>query len=565
MLEIDTPVVLVLSAGVSDLQPIIIDEQGKRHRAHLRKNARRLHQALLDGSITASISDKDEDLALPEWQLDLHRSVENEPISADSVTSFADSDGNPVVAEFECEEAKVTFVAPKLTGLHRRLLDECSKGRKIVALRVISTHREPTERYAADEPIALGNVLLDWFTPVCPDPGARCEIVVLEGKESLESNAANEQPELPAFVAERIDACLFELARAYPNAGLILAINGGMPPIKEYIAASARLYFRSDLIERSVHIRGRGETTPPSRPTLAEEARARRGALLHLRRGGFVEAYATAIEFHHHSGAESWVKPLQQAAAFMNRNESLRQYSPDLPILRTLAELQSKPPNRCLIPALRTEAALHAGHWPEAINWSMTFFDAALLDAIERNLPEGSNILDRQRRIEWAQGQTPPSYLMGDFQTIPLKKQHGRIYRFDVLGASVKMWLKFIAQRHFYALDDAYTQRNETGNSLRDYRNLNTHNRLTERELDEACDLFRSRHIWAVGTKAPGNAFLGQPLVSNVLTYLLRLENVGIDSPRDLYSKLIEDLEGRILAPNRPVPCATRTPPFVAV
>ena len=571
MSESDGRSVLVIAAGVSDLQPIIKNSDGERRRSTVGRNIRWLHQALLDRDLKAHISVAKADLELRECRLDLEplRAIEGSN-NADAIRLFTNGLHGDVAFERADDAETLRFVAPKLAGLWQRTRWERIRP---VAIRIITTRRAASSSFGKGEPVALGAVLSKWFAEICPQADIR-EVAVLQGDETLEAESGTEQLDLPRAVVHRIDQCFLGLARDYGDAKVILAINGGMPPVKEYIAASARLYFRGRPIERSVHLRDRGETRQFVRPSVAEEARARLASLLHLRMGGFVEAYASAIEFHNSRDAASWVEPLRIAAGFLNSNRNLAFANTGNSGLDSFAALAALQTRRCLIPALRTEAALHAGHWPEAINWTMTLFDAAMLDAIEKTLPTGCRIADRERLIFWPlDADRPPRYLLEQpprrqavlearSKNRPKEWQQlglGVVYRFDALGAATPLWLDFVEEQS--AQNKSPLRRLHVAMvKARNYRNLNTHNRLSESELQKACTLFRRKQLWAESTCDPGEAFLGRPSVEAVLQWLL-----GVASPKLLYLDLVRTLEARLLDHSMFNPdSAGASPPFVA-
>ena len=542
-------ILLVVTAGLTDLQPLVETSAGKRMRAHLRRGVRFLHERLLDGSQAWRIETSPEFDDLPEIKL--------EPTALDlAAPIWLDTEQKDYAEYVRGDQGELILIAPKLAGVWRKLA--ASPGR-LRALLLLTTERVADSPRGLEEPIALGQVLSDWFAQL---PGVpRPDITItqyLRGRETLEGKGTG--PVAPE-IADRIEQAVRKQVCNQPEATMWLAITGGLPQVKEIISAAARLHARR--VENAFHT----ETGAQGFVTLSpvDSLRARRIALHYVRRGGFIEAHAAAFEFHDDPAAQRWVGPLALAASLFNQN-------PTLHISQTNAR-ETLPPEslkriadqghlRCLLPALRAEAALQAGRWLEAINLTLTFHDAAFLDCIA-NLP-GASLYDRKRQIEFAPGQNPPPSLIeagclldpANDQLLPaqVKQRNLRRFKYNAVGKRViDAWSTVIGLSSLDALRVAVNMtepivqgkgdRYET--SPAQYRNINTHNTLTGSEIDAARRLFVDRGLWNVAPTRPGNAFLAQPVICALLRNLLP----AVAEPADLYRELVRDLLARLLDP----------------
>ena len=551
--RIPKPILLVITAGITDLQPLVNTDDGRRLRATIKRNNRLFHEALLAAlragspariSVDAADETRDEtDLNLPNPEGGAA------PIFDPERPLWLDAEQQHYI-DFVREGEALVLVAPKLGNVWRRLKET---GTQLAACLVFTTRRDASSRFGPEEPVALGPLLLDWFRPLCREPVDLRVVEYLQGNETMED--LERRVSLSFTAAGRIESALRKLHLDHPEADLMLAINGGLPPVKDFVAAAVRLSFPAKRIGNTLLHTVTGTDSGAARPGPAEAARVRRLALWHVRHGGFVEAHAVALEFHDDTEAAAWVRPLGYAADLINRNLGIRS-DPHVQPPKSLRHLAERQSFRCLIPALRTEAALQGGHWPEAINWSVSFFDAFLLDAIEKCLPSGARLQDRERRIVWPAGLTPDAALLrGEYPA--LKHQGGNNYEYDTMGRSAGAWFSWIASNELRALREAIQAGEE---SPRAYRNLNTHSRLTKHELEKACNAFRHARLWAETIDGPSTAFLSQPLVHNALVWLLDDKD-----PAHLYRDLVQDLEGLLLDPERgaTMPHA-HSPAFVA-
>lgn len=542
---LEDPSMLVISAGISDLQPLIITDDGRRLRALVQRNNRRWHEAILAGCVGAVISDVAADVSLPEVQIVLP----DTPF--DSAATIRLADEPECSAMLVKHRGALVLAAPKLFALREQIR---ASGPILSACLVFYTHRHDSGPFAAEEPVALGSLLCDWFRPLCR-PGAYIETVpYLIGAETLED--PQRHLALGPHPVTRIEAALRQLYRLQPSACVLLAAEGGPPSVKEYLVAATTLFFPSERVlryQRTALITGT-VLTPPS---LMEAVLARRQARSHVRRGSFAEAWAIAEPFDHDLTHSKWVNPLFYASQFFSRQ--LIEADPERGALpQSLKRFDAKRTSRSLWVALRVEAALRRQSWIEAINATITFFDCLLLDAIEKCLPKGAQLDDRRRLLHWPDVFPLPQSLCDESFWV-LEPIGPSLYRYDAVGRAQAQWLAWIDEPTLEALayalmGPARTARATVGPALvaghgalptpLSYRHLNTHNRLTAEELEKARQCFVQSGLWAATGASLGAIFLEQPLIRDALGWLL-----DEPDPVRYYRDLVYELEQALLDP----------------
>lgn len=533
-------ILLIITAGLSDLQPLVITSDGTRKRAHLRRGTRKLHEKLADGTLPWHI---DTDLGLerlPEIKLDApHFDLDAPHFDLKAPIWLNAEQEDYVVYDYDRnEQGALIFVAPKLVKVWKRLAAEPGR---LQGTLILATDRAADSPHGRDEPIALGTVLSQWFQQL---PGAHTSTIetYLRGQETLEG--AGIGPVAPE-IAERIEKAIRRQVAELPNAAVWLANGGGLPQIKDVVAAAARLFARQ--VENAYRTENGAEGVVTLTPS--DALRARRVALHYVRRGGFVEAHTAAFEFHDDPAAQRWVKPLAHVARLFNQNPTDDLGVADHTVPHSLAVIAKHGNIRCLLPALRTEAAIRAERWLEAMNWTITFHDAAFLDFIAA-LP-GVTLFDRCRQIEF--GTPPPDQRLinSDCLTWSEALRGNRIrYRYDALGRLTDIWADVINKSSLYSLHKAVSD----GAAVRNLRNTNTHNTLNNDEIEAAKTLFVARGLWNLDAPTFGGAFIGRPLISDVLRDLLPEHT----EPTSLYRELVCDLVARLIDPTAVINGARR-------
>lgn len=542
---LEDPSMLVISAGISDLQPLIVTDDGRRQRAVVQCNNRQWHEAILTGRLGAFISNTAADVDLSEVRV-AFPDTPFDPAAALLLPSTPEHS-----ARLVRHQGALVLTAPKLFALREHIR---ASGPILSACLVFYTHRDGNGPFAAEEPVALGSLLCDWFRSLCR-PDAHVEAIpYLIGTETLED--PQRHLALGPHPVARIEAALRQCYRIQPGACVLLAAEGGPPSVKEYLSAATTLFFPPERVlryQRTALISGMA-VAPPS---LMEAVRARAQARSHVRRGGFAEAYAVAKPFDRAPDHTAWVSPLCYASQFFSRQHL--EVDPDRGMLpQSLQRLDTKRTSRSLWVALRVEAALHRQSWVEAINATITFFDCLLLDAIEKCLPRGAQLDDRRRLLYWPDTLPLPQPLCDESFWV-LEPIGPSLYRYDAVGRAQAKWLAWIDEPTLEALvhalmGPARAAKASTAQAMMagseplptplSYRHLNTHNRLNAEELEKARQCFVQNGLWAAIDISPGYAFLGQPLIRDALGWLLEEPN-----PARYYRDLVHELEQALLDP----------------
>jgi hypothetical protein len=161
--RIPKPILLVITAGVTDLQPLVNTDDGRRLRATIKRNNRLFHEALLAAlragspariSVDAADETRDEtDLNLPNPEGGAA------PIFDPERPLWLDAEQQHCI-DFVREGEALVLVAPKLGNVWRRLKET---GTQLAACLVFTTRRDASSRFGPEEPVALGPLLLTGF------------------------------------------------------------------------------------------------------------------------------------------------------------------------------------------------------------------------------------------------------------------------------------------------------------------------------------------------------------------------------------------------------------------
>lgn len=555
-------IILAITAGTTDLQLVLQDNFGQLHRGYFATKNRMLHQALLDEKIVFQT-------------LDLDPKSLSERILADPTGDTLNPEAELSVLGDEqiklkwlSDQGKYFLLLPKLAGLKKRLALE---GLRISELVVFNTQRNASlPRIGSNEPIAAWKAISESFAQLMEKPGSECKAInVAVEFESLEDKTTGL---LMQAAVDRIDAYFKTVSTDLPKANLALALNGGPPSIRSYVLDAAQLYFPTDNIE--VYLSTQTSFFKPGLPSPGEIARIRRLALHLIQRGGFVEAYGATLDIQNTPNKYDWLQLLQQASDLFSGNLSNIKTTTRF---AAMEEIKHHIKYRCLLPAFRAEAALHAQRHVEAIAWSITFFDAALLDGIEKKFDAKYNDLNRTITINT----TPPTHTSDGLapHLINIIKK-GPPFKCNTMGDKGEEWIKSIGtpietlfntiskeisnnnQEIFLNTEIsnannassyfAETSRDSADNtagsrssySIKQYRNINAHSRLSEQELNNARSAFQTAGLWAPEPwQKQGQAFLSRPLIADVLDWLL-----GIDAAA-LYESLVAELTKALLTP----------------
>lgn len=541
-----TDLILFYTVGITDLQVLMTRADGTLMRGVIEKGeVRTFHQALLDGVLSYQIEE--------DWTLDDKKfptvkcSVTVDPNQLSGFT--LKSEEGDLNGWFQ--DGRVRLFPAKLAATHQTL--KTSNGYRLVGAVGFSTYRDNR----TDEPIALGKILADWFA-ACLVSGESETVNYLDG--DMETPGKGRDAPFNRLAAQRIETAIRKAHDKHPDAIAWAMLVGGIPAAKDVVAAALGLHFPTVLQGQKMEGDSLRQVTAFSP---SDALRARRIARAFVRRGRFVEAAAVACEYVADEFDCEWALPLQLTARLFVDNP-LRDYHEKplggLPkghlqasicneetheksqkaLPSDLVKLARHWELRALLPAIRAEAALAAGRYLEAINWSLTFFDAALLDGIGKT--QGT-LNDRRKTIDY-HGK-PPNPRLFDPPTNndrrPCLEQNGRYYRYDTGGPRNSIWANVIQSPGLAALNTQLQTPDRHGKKPAGYRNLNTHLVLTTEELKDAIELFKSRDIWNIGTAIqPGQRFIGSKWVRPVF------KDIGFDDAADVYGSLVRELMSKL-------------------
>jgi hypothetical protein len=540
-------ITLFFTAGVSDLK--FVAECGEllelaRPRTPVPDYAsiRAVHQALLDR--------KHEICVCPFDAVELPESTGKSDINfwkGDDPLSRAPIGGNMVEYPLlRTADGRLVLVADKLRSAWQSL----SASARVVAVVGFRTWR-PDRR---DEPIAAEEIIFHRLVAAtCPSHSDLINYV--------EGNDSKDAP-FTASAVKRIDLgvrkCRDKLGKEAVSP--LLAVSGGVPGIKEVLRAAVELHFgpAQSLLEREG---GPAAFFGAPQDTLI----ARRHALDFVRRGAFIEAAAVAQPFHADEEAcDGWVRPLRCAARLLDGNP-VAAYANDIhpacaehwergkpapaflrEIARTIVPGPGKPQLRCLLVSIRTEAALRSGRFADAICLTVTFFDAAMRDAIEQKfgvfseendqLIKLSRTLSRKEQtalVDTTPYRERPDFKKGRYPCLILQERRSSLWRVYSSTAHDRIWCRKLGpelQKLRVALDAEIDCK-----TLRDIRNQIMHNVLTDEQLTRGQRMCEELGLWSNGS------FLAGKHATAVVT------ERGCSGGTKAYDRIVGELENALL------------------
>lgn len=536
---------LITNCGRTDLQVLARNKKDELVRAKLSgPRLRAYHQALLDGRINYCFGPEHVELPNKRLTIRLEDPREDDPPSTEYVMSMdsgcrleTDEDGNIVLIP-----AKLVPVAREI----QRGMQEHSL-RFAGALIFYTRRDDPAAWGYCEEPIALGPLFKKWladFLKVSPD----CidTLPFLTGSMLAEDDSG--RPGLVVQAAARIDDAIKCAAQNYPFAQAWLALRGGMKDASAVITESAAYRFAGEPQVFSVSEHGKidfADTLKKMPPEPAASLRVRRVAAQLIRRGDFLGAHAATSElgdFAQGGNDRLWVDMLRLAADYFAGG-----LPSDDPVPDFLSDVAKPNPKlRCLAPAMRAEAALSAGHFPEAIVWSLGFADAAMIDCIERWV--GSDLDDLSQTFRQGQPsedlkraarlEVPSKEADKEKKNLALRQDTSDLALFHYRAGSFYdgKWLKILGNAApalcelHRQIDDA----GEDGISPNTVRNKLVHSRISRKQIDATVRTLRSRRLWALDHSNcnPGDLFLAQPKVAAVF------HELGMDNASARYTLL---------------------------
>jgi disulfide oxidoreductase YuzD len=528
--------ILFVNSGRTDLQ-VLIQENGECYRVETAKeNLRAFHQALLDskngknGGQSYHISDnsvkkhRNYDAIWENEQLHLKKRRENT-----TETKIA-----TIVTD---EQGSIQLVSAKLL----RVVENLKKDYQVIKAVVFYTHRENDRK----EPIAVGEILADWlkdyFSLTTDDVSY---VNILQNRNRIESPDERDYP-VNRDTVKIIDRTVRKLAKSADKNCIACVSAAGMQDVKNLIKACVRFHFnpwQERFMEMEVKEREDKAVKINQIPTAVNSFHAREHAIALIQQGDFSGAYGAVKHLEKDSDEKVWVKKVADVSAYFGGQLEYREDLPDY--LKYFAKRESP---RCLLVAMRTEAALLSGRIADAISLTCTFFDAAMLDAIEQNQPIYP-INEIELRIIYKSGNTPDPKLNSSKCLNNNKFREEDHYRYaPIMGNRIKIWLEVMGENVKYlqiyrdTLDEEISIDGLEKQKPKNLRNINTHSLLKSGQLEMAKQLFVKAGFWKIDTKPfAGSGFLAQPLVNNVLKKLKQ------DNVSQRYSQLIEGVCGEL-------------------
>lgn len=519
--------VLFVTAGRTDLQLLLPDETGHRTRQVQIPHAstRIFHKALLNGGIKYCI---DTSLSGKQVQIiELHE-IEQQKIDLKIAQNA---------------RGHIILTPGKLSRVVAQL--KKSPDTKVVAVIVFNTHRDTfpanTPNDIKEEPIAVGKVLAGWlaqeFDLKCANlPGEEYIGIGLSGwinyldGEMLQEGSGRDFP-LNREAVRRVDRIIQRAAGWQKDLHGCLTLGGGIPQFKAVVLAAAHYRFAkriSNWYEPRIDQPYFGDIAPGCQESL----QAREHASDLLQKGDFAGAYGAVVYLNTDSAEQSWVRRLEQANQYF---AGMLTDQTDLPDY--LHALLKKP--RCLLAAMRAEAALWAERIPEAIAWTCTFFDAALLDFIESRLEGMNGLDDLSRTLNY----TPLNLeALDQLKAAKCLSRSGPTYKYDTMGNKVETWLSIIGSsaldNYSRALNSGQNNQASQDPSPKRFRNLNIHSIIPYGQMEQAQAVFHQCLLWSADPRdIRGHYFIGQPLACSIL------QELGVPDPATLYSNLLEGLQ----------------------
>lgn len=517
--------VLFATVGTNDLQ-VVVEREGNAVRAEVARGLRAWHEAMLDGRLGYVVDAS---------RVGLSRADGGLTFDAKS-TTFSEE----VVTDGE----KIVLVPAKLAEVARSL---ASKYRVRAAV-VFATRRERGVPKTEGEPVAAGRILSAWLASEFAlkagvnvgelGDGIAGWVDILRGREQTDGTGRDDATH-DAAVA-RIDAVVREASRWWKDPSACVSPGGGMGEFKEPLVACVRYRFGHGRawVEQASQLASGGSAVWSSAeptPTPMESFRAREHATQLIEAGDFTGA-AGVVSHLLGTREAAWARPVIEVAWYLMGRGALGTVTDARPYLQPLVDGGAP---RCLLSAVRAEAALRGGRIPEAIAWTCTFFDAALLDFMEKKLCARRDDLDdleSKITIQPAAMPPPTSPLWHKGCLKDLNPPVPSSYRYNTNGKRGE-WLGFLG---VVALNEYNTalEHPTHGRKPRQLRNANTHALLLPAEMRRVEDVFVHAGLWNMaGAGAGGGRLLWPRSPANKV-----LEALGVSAPAGLYPGLVEDL-----------------------
>ena len=537
-----TKTLLIVTCGDTDLQAAVLDNGVERHIEFAKGQQREAHEILLAMSPPPMFDEKPADnkkvknfLARPD----------KGSFRVEGVPSGADA--RPTLVE------PMTIVPAKLAGLPKALRERPEGAIAPSTVVVFNTKRDKDDH----EPIAAGPLIAKWLGDVFGLVAAIKEGDIGDRKSGWinylvrEMRAEGEEREgfNPRAVAI-IDRALEELRQMLRNSGqdvtfanVCFAMDGGMPNFREQIRAIARFRFpEAKFWSWSRPERKEGSLTEARIVySPAESFRARQTVRDFVGRGEFHAAWGAAQALKNSRMDRNWIRLLDKTWGLFDGRRDASDFFMNIVRLKPF-DSGTEPPT-CLIPALRAEAALRSNRIQEAISWTSSFHDSALVDCI-KSLAFVSEVTPSRSKISFC-SEIPVQLLNIDYKKKCLEERTSggiRGWYYLTGGDRNEIWYDICKNTQLRAYNVLMRKSINYQPSVANIRNSLIHSSVLPEEMQLARNICIQMGLWA-STPNTGFWFLKQQPVTAVMASLsLRL---SIDAAC-IYQGLIDELVNAI-------------------
>ncbi|MEK8019569.1 MAG: hypothetical protein VSS75_022065, partial [Candidatus Parabeggiatoa sp.] len=374
------PLILFINGGRTDVQ-VVIKENEQLYRVETAKdNLREFHQALLDSHNDINCGQA---YQITEQFMKKHRNYdaiwENKQLELKKRENAKDSDPMPEMVTDE--QGSIQLVPAKLL----RVAEKLNSDYQVVKVVVFYTHRENDKQ----EPIAVGKILADWLKDYFALTRDNVyHVNILPNRKRIEGPDERDYP-VNRETVKIIDKTVRELAESADKNSIACVSAAGMQDIKNIIKACVRFHFRpwqERLIEMEIKERQDEAVEISQLPTAVDSFHAREHAISLIQKGNFSGAYGAVKHLENDDYEKNGVKKVADVSAYFAGQLQVQEQNESDKLPKYLRDFADSKAPRCLLVAMRTETALLSNRIADAISLTCTFWDAAILDAIEKNL-----------------------------------------------------------------------------------------------------------------------------------------------------------------------------------
>jgi hypothetical protein len=521
------PLVLFVSAGRTDLK-LLASEQDRDCVVEIDRDYTRLFHDWLWHNPDRYLVEHENDA------VELYKQPENKTrfklnCQDGELGIFTDAETAANV-ELVTDEDERYIVVPVKLG---RIVTQLKKDTRydIKAVVIFNTHRD--ERAAKDEPFACGKLLAQWLAKCFALEFVETNEPALHTASWVDYLQDNERFDEEKQNAKAINRVVDALKGFAQDSSLHAAFCGigGIPAFKNLIRSSGQFYFAERcLLADDLEDQNNPRITELKLQLTNEQSFTLRANVEKLLKAGDFLGAEAAVRHVQDTEHEQWLLPIRATANIFRGEVAMEIDRITNTALRNLLLRIQNTKSRCLLPALRTEAALQGGRYVEAINLTATFMDAALWDGIAQCLPRYGRVEsldDFEKEVEFSVRAIIPR----DILVSPLELIIGHRYKINTMGSyiidgqksyNIDTWIRVINNDQLRGLNRLIRQ-------VSDYRNTNTHGLLTPAQLMEAKTKFVDIGLWA----EPPLYFLNQ------LRVIALVNDFGELAVNTLYSDLV--------------------------